>query len=61
MTPRLTRHFNVVSLTNFSHQVLVRIFSSLMEDHFTNTGLSGPANATLKAAVAGSVDILLFA
>lgn len=61
VTPRLTRHFNVVSLTSFSHEVLVRIFSSLMEDHFANTGLSGPASAALRAAVAGSVDILLFA
>lgn len=61
MTPRLTRHFNIVSLTNFSQHVLVRIFSALIEDHFANTGFSGPACAILKAAVAGSVDVLLFA
>ena len=62
MTPRLLRHFNIVSIGNFSEPVLVRIFVSLMENHLKRTGLGGTeAGVALKAAVAASVDVLLFA
>jgi len=62
VTPRLLRHFNIVSIGNFSEPVLVRIFVSLMENHLKRTGLGGTeAGVALKAAVAASVDVLLFA
>ena len=62
MTPRLLRHFNIVSIGNFSEPVLLRIFVSLMENHLKRTGLKGTdAGVALKAAVAASVDVLLFA
>lgn len=39
----------------------MRIFSSMMGMHLSHIGLAGPASAAMKAAIAGSVDILLFA
>ena len=62
VTPRLLRHFNIVSINNFSQAVLLRIFGSLMDDHLRQSGLAGTAaGVALKGAVEGSVDVLLFA
>jgi len=62
VTPRLLRHFNIVSISNFSEPVLVRIFAKMMESHLRRTGLGGTdTGVVLKGAVAASVDVLLFA
>jgi dynein heavy chain len=62
VTSRLLRHFNIVSINNFSEAVLKRIFTSLMDDHLMRSGLVGTASGVaLRGAVEGSVDVLLFA
>lgn len=62
VTPRLLRHFNVISINHFSEAVLLRIFGILMEEHIKRNGLlGGAAGKTLRSAVAASVDVLLFA
>ena len=62
MTPRLLRHFNIVSIANFGEPVLRDIFGTLMDSHLKRSGLDGTAcGGALRAAVEGSVDVLLFA
>ena len=62
VTPRLLRHFNIISVHHFSDTVLLRIFGTLMEEHIKKNGLLGsPGGKTLRSAVAASVDVLLFA
>lgn len=62
VTPRFLRHFNIVSINNFSEVVLNRIFVTLVDDHLRASGLLGsPAGKTLRGAAEGSVAVLLFA
>ena len=62
VTPRLLRHFNIVSIDHFSETVLLRIFGSLMDDHLRISGLlASPAGKTLRGATEATVEVLLFA
>jgi len=62
VTPRLLRHFNIISINHFSEAVLVRIFGTLVDDHLRVSGLLGsPAAKTLRSAAEASVGVLRFA
>lgn len=40
VTPRITRHLNLVSFTNFDDDTLKRIFNTILHWYFTNNGFS---------------------
>lgn len=62
VTPRLLRHFNIISIQPFSEAVLVRIFASQTDGHLRRSGLSGtPAGKALRSAAEATVGVLLFA
>jgi dynein heavy chain len=62
VTPRLLRHFNIISIHAFSEAVLVRIFATQVDGHLRRTGLAGsPAGKALRAAAEATVAVLLFA
>ena len=63
ITPRYLRHFNLISINNFEENVLVRIFSKLMDWHVKRCGISPASDVyrSLQGVVNGSVDVFLFA
>ena len=62
MTPRFTRHFNIITCTSFDKQVMSRIFNRIMDYHIRSTGIMGTDTAkTLKEVVDAVIDVFKFA
>jgi dynein heavy chain len=55
VSPRLLRHFNVVTINHFGEGVLLSIFGTLMEAHLRHSGIAGPAGKALRGAVDATV------
>ena len=41
VTPRLTRHFNIISCANFEKEVIERIYGKVMEWHIRKENILG--------------------
>ena len=62
MTPRFSRHFNIVSCPNFDKNVMSRIFYKIIDQHIRREGIMGTDTAkTLKQVVDASIDVFNFA
>lgn len=62
VSPRLLRHFNVISIPNFGAQVLERIFQTIMDNHLRRiSAFGGVVGQTFRAAVSASIQVLIFA
>ena len=59
VTPRLTRHFNIISCANFEKEVIERIYGKVMEWHIRKENILGTESArVLKGIVPATIDIL---
>ena len=62
VTPRFTRHFNIISCSNFEKEVMQRIYGKVMEWHIRKENILGTESArVLKGIVSATVDVLQFA
>ena len=62
VTPRLTRHFNIISCGNFEKEVIERIYGKVMEWHIRKENILGTESVrVLKGIVPATIDILQFA
>ena len=62
VTPRFSRHFNVISCNNFEKEVMIRIYGKVMEWHIRKENIMGTDSArVLKHLVDATVDVLGFA
>ena len=62
VTPRFSRHFNIISNNNFDKEVMERIYGKVMEWHIRKENIMGTDSArVLKGLVSATVDVLRFA
>lgn len=58
VTPRFTRHFNIITCNSFDKNVMSLIFSKIIDVHIRNTNIMGTDTAkTLKEVVDASIDV----
>lgn len=58
VTPRFTRHFNIITCPSFDKQCMSRIFGKIIDVHIRKEGLMGIDTAkTLKEVVDASIDV----
>lgn len=58
ITPRFTRHFNIVTCPNFDKTCMSRIFGRIIDYHIRREGLMGLDTAkTLREVVDASIDV----
>ncbi len=62
VTPRFTRHFNIITCTSFDKEVMSMIFHKIIDVHIKHSNIMGTTTAkTLKEVVDASIDVFLFA
>lgn len=62
VTPRFSRHFNIVTCGNFDKPVMQKIFNNIIDVHVRKEGIMGTDTArTLKQVVDATIDIFMFA
>ena len=62
VTPRFTRHFNIITCASFDKVVLQRIFIKIIEAHVRKEGIGTTDSArTLKQIVDATIDVFRFA
>ena len=62
VTPRFTRHFNIVTCPVFDKNTMQRIFNKIIDYHIRRESYLGTDTAkTLKDMVDASIDVFLFA
>ena len=62
VTPRFSRHFNIVACPAFDRHVMSRIYCKIIDSHIRKEGLRGLDTAkTLKKVVDAAIDVFMFA
>ena len=57
MTPRFIRHFNVVSINQFSDDTMIKIFQTLMQIYLRNSGFSPEYFSVVHPIVASTMEV----
>lgn len=62
VTPRFTRHFNIITCASFDKAVLQRIYTKIIEVHIRKEGISSTdTSRTLKQLIEATIDVFRFA